>query len=288
MKYRLIVFCLVSIVTISADSKNSDQPTMSGVAIQTYEDSHFIIQTARYFFRVEKSNLTPEIRTELDRAVETGQWRGFTIPLKAISHAWPVAQDFGGGQAVPELKTNSNEMRDHIIRHDNQVEIGGIIAASFQESHYIVLSNGSLYLILKSSLSENENEQLARMSPGERVDVSVPTDSLQIAGQFTDAAESKKTAKRSETESVKRDGDQITISGVVFHSFSDPLVIIRVNQTYFQLKREWLEGSVNPKLNLPGTFVKVRAPIEAVDFVWTVPTIENASPIRAPSSNAGH
>lgn len=287
MKYRLLVICLVSIVGFSADSKNSDQALIAGVAIHTFEDSHYVIQTDRYFFRVEKSKLTPDVRTELDRAVQESRWRGFAIPHQAISDAWPVSPS-PDDAAVRFSKTNSTRRQDHIIRQGDQVEIAGTVAISFQASHYIFLSNGKLYLILKSALSEKENKQFEKLSIGEPAELSIPAKSLRYAGRFSVPVDSTRVADIARPEGASTNHGHLTISGVVLLSFSDPLVLVRANQIYFQLKRAMIEDPVSGNLNRPGSFVKVRAPIEAVDFVWATPINDDSSLIRAPASNSNH
>jgi hypothetical protein len=287
MKYHFLYFCLLSIVSFGAGAKDSDQSRTAVAAVLSFEDSYYLLQTDHDFFRVEKSKLAPELRADLDRAVETGDPRGFAIPHQAISYAWPVSPS-------PESETpffpqnHSTPSNDRISRHGEEVEVAGTLAISFQESQYIVLSNGKLYLIFKSSLGENVNQRLDKIVPGERVTIKIPGRTLVEAGRFAFPADSNPVAGSAEPEGIKTRGRHLTIRGVVLHSFNDAFVVLRANQNYFQLDRARIEVPIRGNLNLPGSFVKVRAPLEAVKFIWTIPANENRPSVRAPAADANH
>ena len=269
----MLITCLIVFTSTEANSQSANHATLSGVAIHTLEEANFVIQTDRYFLRVQKSKLSSDVVAKLAADLGSNQKRVHIIPHQAVSHTWPI----NTMSYLNKQYKSKSEPRDYVFPKKDGIEFAGTVAFSSVDSHYMLLSRGKLYLVLKSALSRSQYVWMSKVSVGERIEILFEPTAIQLAGQFTETVDAANGPSEPELETVIVDGPNISIAGVVLHSFSDPMVIVRSQKTYFQLNRSLLEASIRRKLDQPGSFVKIRAPSAAISFVWADPHGENRS-----------
>ncbi len=69
-------------------------------------------------------------------------------------------------------------------------------------------------------------------------------------------------------QQTKLIGRQISVSGLIHISFTDENVIIESRGVMMRLLRKQVQTQTPAKLDIPGSFVELTAPLEAITQIW--------------------
>ncbi len=265
---------ILSITTAVGPTASSAErlPNIKGRVHATTDDSHFVMQTERFFVRINRSKISPEMQNRLLKASLANVETEVAPPADAIDLQWPTVQIHDQGE-LKELKINEPE---YFRVMGDKVQLRGTVGFSNDSSMFLILSGVQLYQLTGETLSEAQAAYLKSKTIGDSINLTMDLGKAVSVGSFQQPPGTASEPQKPDRFLAGRDTFEIV--GTLVHSFSDPLVIVQVEKTFIQLKK-----SLVPKeaLGSPGKTVEFKAPMSAIDFVWSY---EQASrPIRQPA-----
>lgn len=254
----------------SGHAKKAEPRHLDGELLLTTDDHHFVVQTDKYFFRINRAKLDADLQRRLEQAAFAHAKARFSTPGDSIEFRWPTVLPPGKSS----LKELEREVPDKVQVLGDKIAVKGKLALSFNDEHFLVQSDGKLYRLDRKSLSADLNQSLAKTPIGDKVNLTVDLASAQHVGTLIDSSRmpaSVAQADRTQDEAITFGKGMLRIVGTLVHSFDTPLVIIQVKDTFLQLKRDGLvftDGTKPADIEKPGRHINVQAPLHAVDFIW--------------------
>ncbi len=255
----------------SGHAKKAEPRHLDGELLLTTDNHHFVVQTDKYFFRINRAKLDADLQRRLEQAAFAHAKARFSTPGDSIELRWPTVLPPGKSS----LKELEREVPDKVQVLGDKIAVKGKLALSFNDEHFLVQSDGKLYRLDRKSLNADLNQSLEKTSIGDKVNLTVDLASAQHVGTLIDSSRmpaSVAQADRTQDEAITFGKGMLRIVGTLVHSFDTPLVIIQVKDTFLQLKRDGLvftDGTKPADIEKPGRHVNVQAPLHAVDFIWS-------------------
>lgn len=247
-------------------------PNIKGRVHATTDDSHFVMQTEKFFVRINRSKLSPEMQKQLLKASLANVETEVAPPVDAIDLKWPTVQIHHQSE-LQELTLNEPE---YFRVLGEKVQLRGTVGFSTDSSLILILSGLQLYQLKGETLSQAQATYLKSKNIGDSINLTVDLGKAQRVGSFQQLPATSGEPEKPDRFLTSKETFEIV--GTLVHSFSDPLVIVQVDTTFFQLKKSLLPKG---ELDSPGKTVDFKAPMSAIDFVWSYE--RPASPIRQPA-----
>jgi hypothetical protein len=247
-------------------------PNIKGRVHATTDDSHFVMQTEKFFVRINRSKISPEMQKRLLKASLANIETEVTPPADAIDLKWPTVQI----HHKSDLQELTLKEPEYFRVLGEKVQLRGTVGFSTDSSLFLILSGLQLYQLKGEALSEAQATYLKSKNVGDSINLTMDFGKAQKVGSFQQPPAT--IVEPQNPDRFLAGKETFEIVGTLVHSFSDPLEIVQVETTFFQLKKSLLPKR---EFGSPGKTVDFKAPMSAIDFVWSYE--RPASPIRQPS-----
>ncbi|MBN8541207.1 MAG: hypothetical protein J0L82_12520 [Deltaproteobacteria bacterium] len=265
---------VLSMTTTASTTASSAErvPNIKGRVHATTDDSHFVMQTEKFFVRINRSKLSPEMQIRLLKASLANIETEVAPPAGAIDLKWPNVQI----HQKSDLQELTLKEPEYFRVLGEKVQLRGTVGFSTDSSVFLILSGLQLYQLKGEALSEAQATYLESKNVGDSINLTLDLGKAQKMGSIQQPSATVGEPQKPDRFLAGKGTFEIT--GTLVHSFSDPLVIVQVETTFFQLKRNLLPKG---EFSSPGKTVDFKAPMSAIDFVWSYE--RPASPIRQPA-----
>ncbi len=159
----------------------------------------------------------------------------------------------------------------------DRVTLSGLALYSFSATHFLVQSERYVYKVKKSELSDVERVMIDQASEQNlMVRIAVNRRAIEFLWPVNPyerqekAVSQSKLAKKILNEANSRAG-KITLKGTTVLSFSDPFVLVQVNDKIYRVGKAALSAQTNKAINEQGLGARVAltVPLSSVDLVWS-------------------
>jgi hypothetical protein len=268
VSYLFLALSLLGPIHAPAQAGSEVTASITGKALFSFTMDYFFIQTDRYVYKIRKAGLSEELQAKLERASLQSELVQVPIPRAAIDFLWPANFDRAPDRRPIEFQKLASDLKSEVKTGDGQVKLTGTIALSFSEGFFLVEVNKAVYQIRKSALTEAQVKQIAGTGVGERVSTTVPVSAIDLSWSFSDSPDRRVAAAEIPDEAKVNHGE-VSLKGTVLYSFNDPMILIQSDDVIYQMDRDSVKTGTPDALNRPGTKIKLTAPVEAVQFMWS-------------------
>ncbi|MDZ4083494.1 MAG: hypothetical protein U1E10_11200 [Bdellovibrionales bacterium] len=268
---------ILSMATAANSGATSEErvPNIKGRVHSTTDDSHFVMQTENFFVRINRSKISREMQSRLLKASLANMETEVAPPAEAIELKWPTVQIYRK-EALLDSQERTKPEPQYFRVIGEKVQLRGTVGYSSDSSRFLVLSGFQLYQLKADELSTTQVAYLSSKNIGDSINLTFDRDKASKVGSLLLPPATIGEPKTPDRFLAGK--GKFEIAGTLVHSFSDPLVIVQVESTFFQLKKNHLPKG---EYSSPGKLVDFKAPMSAIDFVWSYE--QPASPIRQPA-----
>lgn len=245
-------------------------PNIKGRVHATTDDTHFVLQTEKFFVRINRSKIPIEMQQRLLRASLANAVTEVSAPGEAIEQTWPTVEV--RKNEIQNLKVAAPELLRVI---GDKVQLRGTVEYSTDASQFLILSGQRLYELKTKDLSPQQVSYLNARNVGDDINMTLSSKDARRVGTIQQPPPVNGSAIPNDF--YLEDNGEIHLVGTLVHSFSDPLIIVQVENAFFQLLKSRLPPG---DFDSPGKTVEIKAPMSAIDFVWT---LDKSLPIRQPA-----
>ena len=239
---------------------------LGGRALMSFTTEHIFLQTDRYVYKLGKQELPTELKVELENASVQNAVVSVTVPRAAIESLWPVVPR--EPQADRRHAALAKKPPSDVRVSNGRVTLRGTSVFSFTEDFSHVEAGGSIYQIRKAALTPELLRYFAMLGMGERVEVTVPQNAVEMSWRYQQAP-TRRVAAVEEPDEVTVGDKEVEIRGTVLLSFNDLIALIQSKGAIYQVEKKQVITDTPKALDNPGSTVVVTVPKETLQFVWS-------------------
>lgn len=250
-----IFFLLLS----AASSASAEDLQIHGKSLFTFSGKHFVIQSEKAFFQIEKRGLPPATLSKLENSTISSETIAVNIPRSKIQYIWPNLNSVPANSVAAIAEEPTAE--------DGRTVLRGSLQLSFSEGHFLVLDQKSIYQIAKSALSENEIEKFTKAGPGTSIVIAVPEAAILGSWSFKQSP-ARKLASLEEPDAFEVRNSILTMSGTILYSADSQFVIVQSGPTVYRLRRNGIATKRPDLLDLNGSRVSLTVAVANIAAYW--------------------
>lgn len=256
----------LTLASMHQSQADSASVQLDGRALISFTTEHIFLQTDRYIYKLGKRELPAGLRVELEKATVQNAVVSVTVPRAAIESLWPATprEPQAGGRHAALAKKPPSDVR----ASNGRVTLRGANVFSFTEDFSHIEAGGSIYQIRKAALTPELSHYFAKLGMGERVEVTVPQNAVDMSWRYQPAPP-RRVAAVAEPDEVTIGDKEVEVRGTVLFSFDDSFALIQSKGAIYQVEKKRVVTDTPKALDNPGSTVVVKAPIEALQFVWS-------------------
>ena len=276
MKYLIVISSIYAVMlglpqSMFADTKSNVLP-LQGRSLATLTEDYFVVQTDKFFYKIARNGLAPDLSLKLEKGVINNQHLAFNIPQEKIEYVWPVV--FWESTKQPENinELNKNELDTNKLENAGKVQLTGVLALSFSAEYYLIQSGYTVYQLKKSSLSQEQLSALKQVGIGEQISIAIPKSSINYSWNFKQVVSRNiaSVTPRAELDEMSLNETYLTLKGTVLHSASESTVIVQSKDLIYHLKRNGVLTKTPKLLATNGARIQLMVPVNAIEFFWPV------------------
>lgn len=262
----LTVLLLLSITLGAVGKGTPDNIPLKGRSLFSFAPDYFLVQTERYIFKIKRANLPPNSQFLLENASTQGNVIQVNVPRRSVEFLWPTRPYNNLEDTAQKYHAMTTRLGSQARLHDGRLILNGQSKLSFSGEYYLVEVDDAIYQLKKAALLPGQSTRLEQIGPGGRVDIVVPREALQSAWSLK--TEPGPQLQRQLNDEIAISEKVIKIRGTVLYSFNDPLVLVQSRGYIFQIRKNRIATKTPQLLDIPGSKIRLSAPIEAIEFSW--------------------
>ena len=242
---------------------------LSGKPLFSFTPKHYIFQTGPYIYKINKENLSARAARVLEAASIQGKDITLSLPRRSIEYAWPNQSVGLAETASDTFKNMAARLSHHARTHGGDIELRGKQVYSFSEAFFLVQVGDAVYQIKKAALEVRQFSLFSETAPGGNIELTVPQAAVNLVWNFKQSGVKNTSSVRHE-DKVNMGGTSIALTGIVLCSFDEPLVLVQSEGVIYKIRKNQITTSDRRILDSPGARIELKAPIEAIEFAWSV------------------
>lgn len=269
---KLLMSILLTLTGVSADAESN--VTVEGQAQYSFRPGHYALQTSRGTLHIRGEFLSTSTRRQLERATASAGDIRIEIPARSVEY-------YSDPIELAVVETSQREIEGFWIFNPKQARIEGTKRTSWEESFYLIQAGHKVLKVSVNRLSPGQARRIQSVGPGGHVSVEVPIRSVELAWVLP-LSEPEIPALAVINDKVTVEMDHVEITGTVLWSWSEAKSEVLSRNHVFRFNRSAADAFVAGDLDRPGSRVTVKAPLAAVDAIWSVDT-EDSIMMRDPA-----
>lgn len=243
-----------------------DRVTLTGRALYSFSPDYFLLVTENVVYQISAPSLSERDLKVVNYSSIQNKLISINIPLSSIELSWPYEPQVSVEESRRIGLRVEGNIKEMEVKQGEMALLGDSIY-SFSEPFFLIQSKDRVLRISKSKLSKEQNDLIYSVGPGGRLSLAIPQDSVQSAWNIEQPVEPHKPSRPlMEEYSVKN--SVISVTGFVWLSFDESLLLIQSKDTIFQFEKKRVETETPHELNSPGSHVDIRAPLAALKLAW--------------------
>lgn len=237
-----------------------------GRAQYSFQPGHYAVESDKGVIYVDGRHIGLKERKELEAATGVAGNIDMNLPSSALEFIGVLGDESAFAQrTVAAVQEEPDGLR---MLNPGLAMLNGKKTMAWQESYYLISADDRVYRIWRRDLSAAHIKRLDSAAFGERVNLAVPIQSIELAWSHATAEQEKDGPEFLNRDSISVAGSTLTITGTVLWNWSDSRSEVVAKDWVFRFQKSQAVPDRRGKLDLPGARAEVTMPIAAVEAVW--------------------